>query len=283
MRLISTGASARLALPCLLLTAACSSSSDSPATTAPTADLAQVITMVQADGLAATVAALTGAPPAGVPTGVALTFQGAGTVAQGSTAQTQLSATEAFDAIIVRLQGVDGYYQIDLAQPQTVVDLLLSLSGSAPAGFVDCIYQGRRAGETEFGAPVVAPVEVLNVGSGELQINLTWTTDADLDLHVFEPDGTQIAYFNTLSASGGQLDLDANVGCGNVGVENIFWNQNPPLGEYRVAVDNFTDCAQTSSDFVVTVSLPGEAPQVFTGAVTEADGLLDVTTFTISN
>ena len=266
-----------LALPVL---AACSSDDDGGTTTVqPTISVGSLLTGISLDGVTGQVNVETGSAPTGVASGAVLTYSGGNTVAQGSTAQTGLTSPDAFDALIVRLGGVPGYYSIALDSPQTVIDLLLSVAPTAPAGAVDCIYQGRRVGDTEFGEPITVPIEILNVGSGELQINLTWNSDADLDLHVFEPNGNEIFYGNPTSPSGGELDLDANVGCGSVGVENIFWNQVPPVGTYRVAVNNFSACTQTSSEYVVTVTLPGQDPQIFSGAITEADGLVDVTMF----
>ena len=245
----------------------------------PTVTVDSLISNVALDGLAGVVTVEPGSAPAGSAAGAVISFMGGGTVAQGSTAQSVLTSADALDAIIVRLGGVSGFYQIALDNPETSISVLLSLASTAPAGAVDCIYQGRRAGETTFGEPLTIPIEVLNVGSGELQINLTWNSDADLDLHLFEPDGTHIFFGNTMSAAGGELDLDANVGCGNVGVENIFYNQVPPVGQFRVAVDNFSACSQVTSEYVVTVSLPGQEPMVLNGEITTADGLMDVFTF----
>ncbi|QDV08618.1 hypothetical protein Poly30_41710 [Planctomycetes bacterium Poly30] len=270
-------------VPALLLAtlAGCSSSDDggNQDDMTPMASVGNLISGITLDGIPGTVTVRSGSAPIGDANGAVLQYTGGGTVAQGSTAQTLLSSIDALDAVLVRLGGVSGFYEIALDQPETALSLLLSLSPDAPAGMVDCIYQGRRDGETTWGEPVTIPIEILNVGSGELQINLTWNSDADLDLHLFEPDGNEIYYDNTTSATGGQLDLDANVGCGNVGVENIFYSQVPPVGMYRVAVDNYSECAQTSSDYVITVTLPGQAPTILSGSITEADGLVDVFTF----
>jgi hypothetical protein len=259
----------------------CSSSDDDGNQTQapPSVTVDNLISDIALDGVTGVVTVESGSAPAGSDAGAVIDFMGGGTVAQGSTAQSIISSTDALDAIIIRLGGVSGFYQIALDNPETSISALLSLASTAPAGAVDCIYQGRRAGDTSFGEPLTVPIEVLSVGSGELQINLTWNTDADLDLHLFEPDDTHIFYGNTMSAAGGELDLDANVGCGNVGVENIFYNEIPPTGQFRVAVDNFSECSQTTSEYVVTVSLPGQDPMVLNGSITEADGLMDVFTF----
>ncbi len=240
-----------------------------------------ILSGVTVNDLPATVEVRTGDAPAGDAAGAALTYTGGGTVAQGSTTQGQLSAADPFDAMVVSLEGIGGFYEIGLDTEQTSVDLFVSLAAEAPGGMINAMFQGRRTGDTSFGEAVVVPLEVLEVGNGELQVNLTWNTDADLDIHVFEPDGTEIFWNNTVSSSGGQLDLDANVNCGNVSVENIFWDQVPPVGTYTVAIENFQGCSQVDSDFIITVTVPGQAPMLFTGSVSEADGLLEISTFDI--
>lgn len=272
----------------LVATLASCNSDDNGGTIAPPpppppaqSTLGDFISGLQLNGTTGTVELKSGAAPAGSAAGAVLQYAGGGTVAQGSTAQGNLTGVDPFDALIVRFDGVDDFYEVALAQQETAVDLFLSLGTEAPAGMVDCQFQGRRAGETEFGEPITIPLEILDVGSGELQVNLTWNTDADLDIHVFEPSGNEIFWNNTTSPTGGQLDLDANVGCGSVSVENIFWSLVPPVGTYRVAIENYTECSQVSSSFIVTVTVPGQAPIIATGSITEADGLLEVTTFDI--
>jgi hypothetical protein len=240
-----------------------------------------ILSGVTVNDLPATIEVRTGDAPAGDAAGAVLIYSGGGTVAQGSTTQGQLSATDAFEAMVVSLEGVGGFYEIDLDAEQTSVDLFVSLAAEAPAGMINAMFQGRRTGDASFGEAVTVPLEVLEVGNGELQVNLTWNTDADLDIHVFEPDGNEIFWNNTVSSTGGQLDLDANVNCGNVSVENIFWDQIPPVGTYTVSIENFQACSQVASDFIITVTVPDQAPMLFTGSVTEADGLLEISTFDI--
>lgn len=273
-------------LPALLIAtlASCGSSSggggdDDQGDTAPGVSVDSMISGIMLDGVAGTVTVQPGTAPAGSAAGAVIEYSGGNTAAQGSTAQSILTSVDGLDSVLVRLGGVSGFYEIILDQPETALNLFVSLAPDAAAGMVDCIYQGRRSGESTYGEPITIPIEILNVGSGELQINLTWNTDADLDLHLFEPDGNRIFYGASTSPTGGELDLDANVGCGSVGVENIFYNQVPPVGNYRVAVDNFQDCAQSSSDYVITVTLPGQAPTIINGSITEADGLVEVFTF----
>jgi hypothetical protein len=63
---------------------------------------------------------------------------------------------------------------------------------------------------------------------------------------VFDPAGEEIYYRNTTSASGGQLDHDANADCASVDaspVENVFWpTGKAPSGSYTVVVRVYKDC-----------------------------------------
>lgn len=86
------------------------------------------------------------------------------------------------------------------------------------------------------------------LGTGDVQITLTWDNGADLDLYVTEPGGTTISYNNRSSPSGGKLDVDDTNG---FGPENVFWARGTaPRGQYRVEVDPYDD---TPSNFTVRV------------------------------
>ena len=82
-----------------------------------------------------------------------------------------------------------------------------------------------------------------DTGTGDVQITLTWGSNADIDLAVIEPDGTETYFGDTgPSPSGGQLDVDSNVGCvPDGGVENIFWpSGDAPSGTYTVKVTGYS-------------------------------------------
>ncbi len=95
------------------------------------------------------------------------------------------------------------------------------------------------------GRCVCNPTPTLPVGTGAVQVTLTWFNESalDLDLWVTEPSGERCYYGNPVTATGGQLDRD-NL-CGNYingRPENIFWQTNPPVGKYIVEVDWYYDC-----------------------------------------
>jgi Domain of unknown function (DUF6777) len=119
-----------------------------------------------------------------------------------------------------------------------------------------------------------------DTGTGDVQVTLQWASDADLDLHVTEPDGTEIYYLASgPTSTGGQLDVDSNVNCDNDGgVENVFWPVgDAPTGTYTVSVQGFrlarddgSDCG--GGDFTLTITIAGEE-RVETGTVGEGESV----------
>ena len=110
------------------------------------------------------------------------------------------------------------------------------------------------------------------LGTGDVQITLRWESSADLDLHVIEPDGTEIWYQDPgPTATGGQLDVDSNVGCEQeASVENIFWpSGDAPSGRYTIEVTGFQvdDCG--SGSYSLAGQVRGEQVLMEGGSVGE--------------
>ena len=84
------------------------------------------------------------------------------------------------------------------------------------------------------------------LGTGDVQMTLRWSSTADLDLSVVDPTGAQIDFANPASPSGGQLDVDSNFDCATAsatGVENVFWPTGAaPDGQYVITVTYFDVC-----------------------------------------
>ncbi len=105
-------------------------------------------------------------------------------------------------------------------------------------------------------------IEVLR--TGDVRVTLLWSSTADLDLHVIDPNGCMVFWDNPSCPSGGQLDVDANADCEDVTtkpVENIFWpTGQAPRGEYQVYVNYFEQCSGSSSteSFTVRILVDGE-------------------------
>lgn len=139
-----------------------------------------------------------------------------------------------------------------------------------------------------------APVEIatstvppdLELGSGDVQATLIWSSDSDMDLHVVDPNDEEIYYSSPSSSSGGSLDHDDVPGCGvDTGdhVENVFWPQGQaPGGEYRAYVHFFNDCVDgTTQSVQLTVRVNGQV--VISQAITLTGGATsDLFLFTVS-
>lgn len=117
-------------------------------------------------------------------------------------------------------------------------------------------------------------VSVIRLGTGAIQISLSWNNSSDQDLYVTDPNGETIYYSNTSSSSGGQLDRDDTSG---YGPENIYWTEDAPDGAYKVSVNDY-DYTFSPTTFYVTVSGPNTSKR-FTGT-TQYGSTADVVTFT---
>lgn len=211
--------------------------------------------------------------------------------------------------VFIKLDGSDRYYEIELDSEGQVVSLgrspsiisggafncqgkpNIKLSGGGP--LQNEPYTNNATVRT-YSPPVAVPLDTsfLNdinfwsepiqisfkcyeVGSGDIQISLTWNTQTDVDLWLTEPDGTRIWYQNTSSASGGELDYDNTTG---FGPENIFYLNEAPSGEYTVEV-NYYSGAPTVTNYNVVVK-NGNNVNTYSGVLDTDDQTNLVTTFT---
>jgi hypothetical protein len=163
--------------------------------------------------------------------------------------------------------------------PSVIATSVLLIDSQTPA--VAQEYQGcfliDRAGQLfdlSSMCPSVAQFsETPELGTGDIQVTLRWTTTDDLDLYVTDPSGQVVSYMNTSVPSGGQLDVDANAGCGgttNSPIENIFWPPSEaPQGQYSIAVNLFSRCAGSGPiSFEIRLLVQGTT-QTLTGTVDE--------------
>jgi pre-peptidase len=208
----------------------------------------------------------TGAPPAasGGPTaGV----NGATTAINGGTAQLNVTANSSFNRVYLAVPGVDGYYTLNLPTAVTSTNLLLTINRHLSAATLDLDLAVADAGGAT-GAPVSHPLSLTTVGSGDVQVSVSWDSLTDVDLHVIDPNGDEVYYGNTPGASG-TLDLDSNPACAIDGVnnENITF-PTAPHGTYTVRVDYWDACGVTQTNYVVTVQRAGHSAETFTGNLT---------------
>lgn len=203
--------------------------------------------------------------PSGGPT---VTVDGGETGITGGSVQVNLSATAEFVTIIIAIDGVDGYWTLTIPAT-TAIEILLMFAADVPQENFDLLYQVMTAGGAA-GAVTEVSTDVIEVGTGQVQVSVSWDAASDVDLHLVEPSGEEIYWADRESATGGQLDLDSNPACDidNVNNENISWSGSAPRGEYVVRVDYYDGCGVEETDYVVTVRVEGRQPQTFTGTFT---------------
>ncbi len=145
------------------------------------------------------------------------------------------------------------------------------------------ILSGLGEGATAGACPCI-PVATPSVGTGDVQVTLSWHSAQaiDLDLWVYEPNGDSCYYGHTNTSTGGSLDLDNK--CGNYvdgRPENIFWD-NAPTGEYRVRVDWFSDCGSEVPSLGYDVRVVNATSvRTFAGSI-GAYETVEVTRFTVT-
>lgn len=98
--------------------------------------------------------------------------------------------------------------------------------------------------------------------NGYVRCSLAWFNYDDLDIHVIEPDGTEISYISKISRkTGGNLDVDMNAGTGKTrnAVENIVYKNKGRMieGVYTVFIENFNKRESIDVGFVVEFEYGG--------------------------
>jgi hypothetical protein len=137
----------------------------------------------------------------------------------------------------------------DEERMRTLADLAQQLELQIAQRQVVCLTEARRAPVEPLPAaapPKPTPVALSDIEerlkrekakTGELQISLAWDGPADLDLHVFCPNGEEI-YYSRKASCGGTLDVDMNSEKKSLKpIENVYWpDGRAPAGKFRVVV-----------------------------------------------
>lgn len=213
--------------------------------------------------------------------GPVIDVSGNSTIVNGGTSTLTVNAGTAIRAVYVAMAGTSmglsienaggfgGYYDVASGASSATVSLLLAFSQAIPTSPFNLFI----AAEDDSGAVgpfTTVTFDALQVGTGDVQVTLSWDSDADVDLHVVDPSGEEIYFANRTSASGGQLDLDSNAGCSidDVRNENITWPVGTaPRGTYTVRVDYWSSCGVARTNYTVLVN-NGGAVQIFSGSFT---------------
>ncbi len=98
--------------------------------------------------------------------------------------------------------------------------------------------------------------------TGDLACRLAWSNYDDLDFHMKEAGGYEIAYYSKHSPHGGQLDVDMNAGSGHTRepVENIFYGDRHKMkeGNYELFVHQFMKRETTDVGFEAEIDYLGD-------------------------
>jgi hypothetical protein len=247
-----------------LLLAGSSCKSDS---TGPNAvSVLQYLTGVRTSDGSATAVLKTGASPTGG-SGPAVTVRFLGTIIIGGTSIATVTSSQPFSHVIATVDGVTGFYELVLPAATTSATILVSIAQNPPTtSFVTKVAAANGAGPIGSYTPV--PVNAKTVGTGDVQVNVSWDAASDVDLHVVEPGGREVWWGNRITSNGGQLDLDSNAECAidNVNQENITWpTGRAPTGTYTIRLDYFLSCNVSATNWVVTVNVAGQPTKIFTG------------------
>jgi hypothetical protein len=181
----------------------------------------------------------------------------------------EISAASPFTHVYIWVEGETGYYRINLGAARDLAEIILTYANELESS----LYNFRFAVGTDagHGAPDARAMSVISVGTGDVQVSVSWDVPSDVDLYVVDPSGEEIFYGNRSSASGGELDLDSNAGCGGLDVrnENVTWAEGTaPRGEYTVRVNYWSACGQTRTNWVVTVRAEGHPTRTYSGSFT---------------
>ena len=110
-------------------------------------------------------------------------------------------------------------------------------------------------------------VENVPAGFSDVQVTVSWDTDADLDLHVADPNGDEVYEGTWVIESGGELDVESGDFCSGPPIRNehVAWTGGtPPPGLYEVRVTHDDNCDAEETNYVVSVYNHGTVT-TFTG------------------
>lgn len=196
-------------------------------------------------------------------------------------------------AVALELAGDRGYWILPAgpaaitAPEEPTFAAQLCFAATLPPGRRALRAQGRDA-EGRPGPLAELELEVLAAAApaGALVVSLRWDTQVDLDVHVQQPDGTEIwSGMKTgyrpppgqpadpeAQARAGRLDFDSNAQCVIDGRqrEDVIWSSAPPRGHYRVRVDTASLCQRDAAVWTLQLYREGALDAQASGQSTEA-------------
>ena len=167
-------------------------------------------------------------------------------VLPGGTNSVSINTDDEVTHALIGISGMAGYFQLPVESAKsselTIVIYILVDPDIDVEEFtiVLALMNGTTVGIHE-----TLDVDLVEAGTGQLQVSLSWDQPVDLDLYLVEPNGTTIYYGNRYSENGGELDIDSNAGCSDgIQNENITYNEDAIVeaGEYIVRVNLWSEC-----------------------------------------
>lgn len=184
----------------------------------------------------------------------------------GGSSYVTILTDEPMSEFYVGVSGIEGHIVVP-ATPATRAgeneySLLLLLSQNLEQAFT--LMLSGRGESGEIYREVNESISFIGVGTGALQVSLSFNNDTDVDLYVVRPNGEVIYYGN----EGGYdedgevwgLDLDSNPACDIDGVnnENIFFPTSELLpGKYEVWVNLYENCNGMPTIWAITATNNG--------------------------
>lgn len=176
-----------------------------------------------------------------------------GSVISGGSSHITITTDNDIQKLYVGIKGVNNYYIITPNAKSNIFDFVILLSQNLDESFEIQISALLADGTTT--AVYKSTVGYYAVGTGNLQISLSFDNEKDVDLYVLQPDGVMIFYGN----KGGQtydpitglstylwgLDLDSNPNCNidSINNENVFYPDSlVQSGTYQVWINMYNNC-----------------------------------------
>jgi hypothetical protein len=204
------------------------------------------------------------------------------------------SLTLGSTTVAVGLEGDVGFWLLPAGGADSVLPSALAFEASL--GFSRFIPAGQHVVQVaasdargHFGATFPVTFDFVDLDAppaADLRVTLSWDVNADLDLHVVQPDGAEIwsrksttytppvvgPVDSVAAAAAGKLDFDSNSMCVIDGrrVENVLFLHDPPTGAYTVRVDTFSLCGQAAARWKVEVVSLGTTQVTVTGTALPA-------------
>jgi hypothetical protein len=181
-------------------------------------------------------------------------------VTNGGTAILHVELSRPVEAprFVVGLDGASGYHTVTGTDPDGDGLFDIPVQVAAEATQTSLVFSVAVSDEQGNVGPYrLIEIGLLMSGTGDVKVTLSFDRLHDLDLHVVEPNGDEIFYDQSMSSTGGQLDLDSGSRCmpSTANAENVFWPPGgAPAGEYRVFVQNYQQCSPGDITFTVRVS-----------------------------